>query len=155
LKNHSVLFVCSANICRSPLAAGLMMAKIGQEDAGWRIESAGTWAPEGEPAAVNTLLALARRGIDFRMHRARGVTRELLESFQLILTMERNHKEAIQAEFPNIARRVFLLSEMIDQNFNISDPMGSPSAEFESTARDLDQILSKGWDKIEQLSLES
>lgn len=89
-----------------------------------------------------------------RMHRARLVSRDLLASFQLILTMERGHKEAIRTEFPELAGRVFLLSEMVDQNYNISDPMGSPLVEFESTARDLDQILTNGFTKIERLSAE-
>lgn len=147
----SVLFVCTANICRSPMAAALFKARL-KDKPGWRVESAGTWAPEGEPAAARAQLALRGRGLDLGKHRSRTVTPELLEQFDLILTMERGHKEALVAEFPEIASRVYLLSEMLGSWFDVRDPMGGTQAEFEHTLRELDEILAQGQAKIEQLA---
>ena len=152
---HSVLFICTANICRSPMAMGLLLAKIGAETEDWRIGSAGTWTIEGEPAAESTLSILRARGIDISNHTSRPVTARMVREYQLILTMERGHKEALRIEFPRASDRVFLLSEMIGEVFNINDPMGGTMVNFEETASEIDQILTQGLEKIRQLSLEN
>ena len=76
----SILFVCTANVCRSPLALGLFKQKIASEpDASfWKLDSAGTWAPEGEPASAKSHFLLKQRGIDIQDHRSKSVSLELL-----------------------------------------------------------------------------
>jgi protein-tyrosine-phosphatase len=118
----------------------------------WRIESAGTWAPEGEPAAARTRQVLQAYGIDLSDHRSRPVSNALLASFNLILTMERGHKEALRAEFPALASRVYLLTEMVGQFFDIQDPIGGPLVDFEATAQEINMLLSRGFEKISRLS---
>ena len=149
---HSVLFVCTANICRSPMAMGLMQKMVEDSANQWRIESAGTWAIDGEPAAINTLKVLEDRGIDIHKHRSRFVTLDMMRQFKLILTMERGHKEALQVEFPAHAGQVRLLSELVDGVFDIHDPIGGPLESFQETAEEIDQILSDGFDSISVLS---
>lgn len=149
---RSVLFVCSANICRSPLAMGLFMARLGADAAVWRVESAATWELEGEPVARNSHVILLERGINLGNHRSRSVNLELLRSFNLILTMEQGHKEALQIEFPDIADRVFLLSEMTGKIYDIQDPIGGSMADFQQAASEFDQIFTQGFEKINQLA---
>jgi protein-tyrosine-phosphatase len=149
---HSVLFVCTANICRSPMAMGLLRAKTAHSKEAWRIESAGTWALQSRPAAEKTRQVLEQQGIDVSDHHSRPVTRELLDSFNLILTMERGHKEALQVEFPRLAGRVYTLTEMVDGFGDIEDPIGGSPEAFEATYEEIDQILEQGFDKIKQLS---
>jgi protein-tyrosine-phosphatase len=151
---YSVLFVCTANVCRSPMAEGLLLELVGSEIDGWKIGSAGTWTSKGMPAVVNTLKLLAERGIDLTGHRSCQVDQELLSGYQLILTMEQGHKEAIQIEFPQFARRVFLLSEMVGSKFDIEDPMGRSEKEFEVTANEISSILVRGMEKIKVLAQE-
>lgn len=148
---HTVLFVCTANICRSPMAMGLLRQMVGNAE-DWRIESAGTWSISGEPAAWNTQMILDQRGINIRNHRSRPVNRDLLKEFNLILVMEAGQKEALRVEFPEVADRVYLISEMVGGSYNIPDPMGFSIESFEETAREISQILEKGFDKIRQLS---
>lgn len=147
----SVLFVCTANICRSPLAMGLMTKQVSQSLDNWQIESAGVWASAGYPAARNTLQVLENRGIDISNHRSRPITPELISEFDLILVMERNQKEALQAAFPEFADRIYLLSEMIDQHTDIIDPIGGTLFDFEDTAQEIETILSEGILKILKL----
>ena len=148
----SVLFVCTANICRSPMAMAIWQSKVADDLSNWVIESAGTWALVGEPAAPNTKRVLATKGLDVSNHRARSVGRELLGRFNLILTMERGHKEALHAEFPEVRERVYLLSEMIGEEFDIRDSYRDPIIEYRDTAEEIETILSQGFERVCKLS---
>jgi protein-tyrosine-phosphatase len=121
------------------------------EDTSWRVESAGTWAIDGAGVAGGTALIMQSRGIEIGNHRARTITRELIASFDLILTMERGHKEALRAEFPEHAGRVYMLSEMADLLHDIHDPIGGPIPEFEATAKEISDLLFEGLEKIKSL----
>lgn len=123
-----------------------------QSSPDWRIESAGTWSLEGQPVASNSHIVLAQRGIDIHDHRSRTVNRELLEQFNLILTMEAGHKEALQVEFPQFGERIHLLSEMVGGSYEILDPMGGSVDDFELTARELEKIFEQGYQNIVQLA---
>ena len=79
---HSILFVCTANICRSPMAMGLLRGRVKDEAGDWTIDSAGTWTVDGEKAAVKTFQVLKERGIDIDDHRSRMVTGEMLADYQ-------------------------------------------------------------------------
>lgn len=150
----SVLFICTANICRSPMAFGLFLQKIANEPDSslWKIDSAGTWAVEGIPASGKSQFLLGERGIDIHDHRSKCVSREMLSAFNLILTMERGQKEALQAEFPEIRTRVFMLSEMIDQSYDIQDPFNGSLDEYREAFGDIENILNEGFDKIRSLA---
>jgi protein-tyrosine phosphatase len=155
----SILFVCTANICRSPMAAAIFRKKLEEASRsepelgrGWRVESAGTWARQGYPAALLSQLVLESMGIDLRDHRSRIVSSELLAAFNLILTMERGHKEALAAEFPELASRIFTVSQMVLATYNIRDPIGGALADYEETASELEKIFTQGFDKIVQLA---
>ena len=136
------------------MAAALFARLIrpGANRAKWRIESAGTWAVDGIPASKNGEIVLRALGQDISGHRSRRVTREILEPFDLILTMEAGHKEAIQIEFPDLADRVYMLSEMVGEQADIEDPIGSDLPRYEATARELDHLLSMGFKKIVRLA---
>jgi protein-tyrosine-phosphatase len=149
---RSVLIVCTANQCRSPMAMAILRSKTGQLPGEWKIESAGTWAVEGAPANQKTQQVLAELGLDLSAHRSRMVTREMLAAFNLILVMEPGHKEALQIEFPEAANRTFLLSEMIGLSFTIMDPVGGEIEGYRATAREIDHILIEGLEKIDSLA---
>lgn len=153
----SVIFICTANICRSPMASELFKQIVAEEGdpEDWKIDSAGTWAVEGQPIIDGTRTVLEKRGIPISSHSAKKANHELLTSFALILSMERGQKESIKFEFPDLKNRVYQLSEMIDQEFNIEDPYGRSDKEYERTAKLLEKILVDGFQKIEVLSCKS
>jgi len=149
-----VLFVCSANQLRSPLAEVLfkdLVRRKGEAEA-WQIASAGVWALEGSPAAMAAMRAAAARGFNLSAHTARRVTRELLEQSNLVLVMEREHLEAIHEEWPALDGRVHLLSRMAGEAGEVEDPIGLPSERVRELVTELERLLEAGWPRIHRLA---
>jgi protein-tyrosine-phosphatase len=151
----SVLFVCTGNSCRSPMAEVIFRAHLQQQnllDATWRVESAGTWASDGAPAAQNAVELMARRGLDLSKHRSRTVTAAMLAQFQLILVMETNHKEALLIEFPTLKDRIFMLSEMVGRKISVADPVTKDISVYQLCAKEMEAYIVQGWKKILELA---
>ena len=150
----SVLFVCTANLCRSPLAQGLFHYHLGKSLDGWKIDSAGIWAEEGNPPSSKTLQILREKGIALSDQRSKRIERSILEQFALVLTMEKGQKEALQIEFPEHREKIFLLSEMVGRSYDIADPVGGDLEDYRRTAEEIDRILSEGLERIAGLAEE-
>jgi protein-tyrosine phosphatase len=137
------------------MASALLRIKITDrlDAASWRIDSAGVWTNGGYPVSENAQIVLKEHwGLDLSAYRSKCVSGELLGQFDLILVMEYGHKEALQVEFPEFANRIYLLYEMVGLNEEIRDPYGGTMADYQDTARELDQILTKGIERIIRLS---
>ncbi len=117
----------------------------------WQIQSAGTWTEQGLPATQFSQVVMARRQIDLAPHRSQPVDGELLRAADVILVMTHNHRESLQAEFPEIAERVYLLSQLIDRKFDIEDPYGGSLDDYEVCADDIQKILTNGWARLVEL----
>lgn len=145
-----VLVVCTGNLCRSPMAAALLRARLARDEArrDWQVESAGVWATEGRPASVYAVEEMAQREIDLLGHQARPVTRELVAEATLILAMTRNHIEALKAAFPKHAHKMHLLSEMGGQKHDIRDPYQGTRMEYAYIAKELERLIEDGYERI-------
>ena len=144
----SVLFVCTGNLHRSPMAEILFRQKVAHREDEWRIESAGTWARHGDRTTSEVQLVMEERGLDASDHRSQIVSRRLLRGHNLVLVMAGNHKEALEAEFPDLADRIYLLSEMVGLVQDVEDPIGGPVDEFRIAADEIDRYLIQGFDRI-------
>ncbi|MCB0073827.1 MAG: hypothetical protein KDE20_20305, partial [Caldilineaceae bacterium] len=109
----AVLFVCTANRIRSPLAAALFQRRLaaGEDAATWRVASAGTWADDGLPAMAAAQQVAAEAGLDLSEHRSRRVEELDLADFDLILTMTTGQAEALRVEMPGHAARILPLTQ--------------------------------------------
>lgn len=145
----AVLFVCTGNIARSPLAEAMFRHRLKGRglDGDWLVASAGTWACDGQSSPDSVQQVARDYGVDVSAHRARRVSADLLAPFDLILTMERGHKEGIQVEFPQVAGRTFLLSEMVGQRYDVPDPYDALD-DVRQAARLIDALLTQGYDRI-------
>jgi protein-tyrosine phosphatase len=145
----SVLFICTGNLYRSPLAAAYFeQLLLKQKVAGWRVESAGTWAVSQQRPPDPVLRYGHQLGLDLGAHLTRPVDRELLCDFGLVLVMERGQKEALTAEFPDLRERVHLLTEFLDGvPFDIPDPVGAPD-QAEQILGDLLDVIDRSFSRI-------
>ncbi len=150
----TVLIICTGNLCRSPMVAALLADRLARDPdrRDWRVASAGVWAFGGRPASVFAVEEMRERGIDMRAHRSQPVTRELVETADLVLAMTRNHVEALEVAFPDQAAKVHLLSTVVGRGHDIADPYGGSRTEYATIARDLDALVEAGYDRIVTLA---
>ncbi len=123
----TVLFVCTGNICRSPMAEGLFRhATRGRNDL--RAMSAGVGAVEGMPPSEHAVRALRELGIDISKQRSRMLTPDLVDQADYIFGMTHSHVDTITLLYPQAAEKTFLLREFDEtlESFenDISDPIG-------------------------------
>ena len=147
----SILFVCTANRFRSPLAAALLkqvLAEVYGASHAWVVGSAGTWAQPGQPV-VPVVLDVARHfGIDLASHRAARVSHHLLSGSDLILVMQSSQKEALQVEFPALADNIYLLSNVVERGFYDIPDLYSSEREAMEVALDLNELIRRGRERI-------
>lgn len=127
----NILFVCTGNTCRSPMAACLfsdLLRKAGLSHL-YQIDSAGLSALDGAPISENAAAALAERGISAKEHRAKQLTRAQIAQADRIYVMTQAHKQAILSAVPDAADKIRVLS--------ISDPYGG---DLNTYRRCLDEI---------------
>ncbi len=107
----TILFVCTGNTCRSPMAEALLKDMVAESKEEYEVISAGTTALEGDPAAGDAVRALEEIGVVMTGHRSQPVTSDLLEKVDLIITMTRGHKERILEMLPRAGEKTFTLKE--------------------------------------------
>lgn len=140
----SILFVCTGNTCRSPMAEYLLRDLLRRRGlAGhYLVQSAGTDAFPGEAAADLAIEALAERDIDLRPHRSQALSYDLLEDSDLILTMSERHKAWIQFMYPQSEKKVHTLPEFVAaKTGGIADPYGQSLVVYQQTAEELYTLL--------------
>lgn len=146
----SVLFVCTGNTCRSPMAEALLRQLWKQAGGGEELEvlSAGTSSVPGLDASQHAVTALRSKGLDLTGHRSRSVDAQLLAGVDLVLTMTERHREHLLALAPGTAGKVFTLGEYAGDRRDVSDPFGGSLAEYEATVKDLEHLLQAAVDRI-------
>ena len=154
-----ILFVCTGNVYRSPLAAAFFARKLkeNKKRKSWVVGSAGTWTVSGRSVSQDVMLAAQKFELDLKDHTTYMLDAELVAAQNLILVMERGHKEALSVEFPAARNKIYLLSEAVDgQKYDIPDPLKSGQA-IDALAADISELMERGHlkivDLVERLSL--
>ena len=149
IEGRRILFVCTGNTCRSPMAAELfkkhLAAKLGKpvdelNELGYRVSSAGTFAAEGSPPSDHAVTALREKGCDLSRHHSQPVTLELLAEYDHVYTMSSSHYQLLQRlseELPRSARpRIDRLADEC-----ITDPVGGDLETYRRCADEIDSSI--------------
>ncbi len=151
-----VLFVCTGNTCRSPLAEAIMRRAL--EERGWshvRVASAGVGAGRGDPASGGALRVAERHGLDLSGHGSTPLTREVLATSDLVLVMSPAHLLRV-SELGAEGRAALLTGFAAGDDLDgvpdsVYDPFGGADEEYETTYRLLDMLVERTLRRLEPI----
>ena len=134
-----ILFVCTGNTCRSPTAEALLRRALADRGvSGVTAGSAGTGAWDGSPASEGAYLVGLENGLDLSSHRARLLTRELIRSADLILTMSAQQRARVEAM--GAGDKAHELTEYAGATGDVNDPYGSDLDAYRRTYAELERL---------------
>ncbi|CAM2994558.1 low molecular weight protein arginine phosphatase [Rariglobus hedericola] len=136
-KPGTIVTVCTANICRSPMAEALLRHALSAQPEplkSLKIVSAGVAARSGDRVSENSVVALKKVGLDIKAHKSQPLTKQLLDEAVVVLCMTESHRAMIQISFNPVPRNVYLFREFMPRaaDKEIGDPYGGPLNEYEA-----------------------
>lgn len=155
----TVLFVCTGNICRTPMAKSYLRQLIKQDglDHLINVRSAGTWAGHGEPATRLSQMVCAEHGLDVSNHRSQPIDLYQMKEADLILCMAQAHKQDLLQIFPHYRDKIFTLKEYGRTNppryTSIDDPYGRNIEAYRRTFDEITTEVRRIWPVLKQHAL--
>jgi len=139
-KQHNIFFVCTANICRSPMAEGLLREMAVKRQLNIAVKSGGTMGLKDKPAAKNAIKVMSEISIDISSHKCAGVGREDVEWADHILVMEGRHASKLRKRFPEADLKILILANFGGM-IEIDDPVGGWKRRFRRCRNEIQKCI--------------
>ncbi len=151
-----VLFVCTGNICRSPMALGLFRRLV-RDRKDIEVDAAGVHAVRGQPPSMHAIEVCRKRGVDISGFRSQPLTATLVEDATHIFGMTGSHLETIHLFFPQAAEKTFLLREFEEDGAtnwrDLPDPIGMGYGIYHECADAIEKALPSVLAFVEQTAV--
>lgn len=134
-----ILFVCTGNTCRSPLAEGMARAMFGDLV---QVSSAGIEAWDGDNVSAHVVEILKEQNIDLSQHRARRINDELMTKVDWIIPMTQAQEEGLKRRFPQYIHKIRRLGNWGEGKRDIQDPWMGSLEVYRQTAQEISELLS-------------
>ncbi len=144
-----VLFVCTGNTCRSPLAEAIFKSKV---DDNFYCESRGTYTREGISAAENSIEYVKNKKINLDNFKSKQITKDDISEYDYIVTMTDAHKELLVDWTNDTVNNIYTYKELLEQEGDVKDPYGQDYEEYEKIGSYFEETMDKVINKIKNLN---
>lgn len=154
---YSILFVCTGNMCRSPMAEGILQSRVKAESGSWKekilVQSCGTYAMDGNKPSQHAIQVARQHGVDISGIRSKSLNRVFIEQSDLILAMSIDHLNFILENYPTARQKTFLLklfnkNRPITLSDSIPDPMGFSIEFYQKTFQEIRMAIDESYPHI-------
>lgn len=148
-QKKNILFVCTGNTCRSPMAAVLFNTQAELEEGErWFASSAGLAAETGAGVSKEAVDLLKERKISLSDHKARQLSKDLVKQANLVLAMSETQRDLMRLYIPEAKDKIFTLHEYLGEEGELADPFGCGLEAYEKTLAQLDRLIPQLFKKL-------